>query len=106
MWCPPSLTRGDVVAVDQWHAVKFRPRYTAAHAAWIFHRDVIDRRMIPEPNRVPRPVTRDTRIDTERLAPQAETEYPFHTGPVEPTRRTAVPGPSAASDMRWLGVHV
>src|SRR5512146_680976 len=72
----------------------------------IFYRDIIDRRVIAELNRVPWPVPRDTRIDAERLTAQAKAEHPFQTGPIEPAGRTAVPGPSSAPDVGGLGIHV
>src|SRR5512135_2752686 len=72
----------------------------------IFYRDVIDRRVIAELNGVPRPVPRNTRIDAERIAAQAEAEHPFHTGSIEPAGRTAVPGPAPAPDMRGLAIHI
>ena len=96
----------DVCIGKQRSAVQLRHRHTATDMAWIVHRNVIDCGMIPELHGVPRPMTRNTRIDGKRRATQAETEHPLRPGPIEPTRRTAVPGPSSSSDMGRLGIDV
>src|SRR6186997_3034030 len=96
----------DIRISRQHSAIKFSQRHATAHMVRIFHRDVIGRRMIPETNRVSRPVARNARIDGERGTAQAETEHPLHTGPVEPASCPAVPGPSPASYMWGLAVHV
>src|SRR6266705_361160 len=100
--------------VDEWNigaggqrlAVQFGQRHSAGDPAWIVHRDVIERGVIPKADGVTGPGSRDAGIDAERRASHAETENPFHACAIEPARRTRVPRPSAAPDVWRLGIHV
>ena len=103
------LAGGDernIVATYQRRAIQFGHRHATGRIARILHRNVIERRVIPETNGIPRPVARNARIDAERGTAQAKPEHPFHTGSIEPARRTAVPGPSPAAGMRRIAIHV
>src|SRR4029078_4871209 len=62
------------VATYPRRAIQFGQRHTAGRMARILHRNVIERRMIPETNRMPRPVARNARIDGEGGTEQAEVE--------------------------------
>src|SRR5579862_3183280 len=87
-------------------AVKLHARNSATYAAGIFHADAVLRRVIPEDDRIIRPSARNARIDAERCAAHAESQYPFQPGSVKPARRSGVPRPSSASYVGRLGIDV
>ena len=96
----------NIVATYQRRAIQLGHRHATSRMARILNCNVIERRMIPETNRIPRPVARNARIDGEGGTAQAEAEHPFDTGSIEPARRTAIPGPSPAAGMRRVAIHV
>src|SRR5450759_291083 len=83
------------------HAVKLRTDDAATHAARILDRDFVTRdcvasAAVAEYDFVARPRLRQTGVDCQRISVHPESENGFEPGTVQPTCRTAVPGPAAA----------
>src|SRR4029078_12715660 len=84
----------NIVATYQRRAIQLGHRPATGRLGAILNCNVIERRMIPETNRIPRPVARNARIDGEGGTAQAEAEHPFHTGSIETARRNTLTCPS------------
>ena len=93
------------------HAVELDTNDAATHATRILDLDFVARDRVPgaavaEHDFVARPCLGQTRIDYQRIPVHTESENGFEPGTVQPTRRTGIPGPAAAADMRCHRIDV
>src|ERR1700733_7131489 len=87
-------------------SVKFGESDAARDARGVLHSDLVDGGMVTKLEAVSGPVTRDAGINRKRSSAHPETQDSFHSRAVDPSRRTGVPGPSAAADVWRFGVDI
>src|SRR4030095_3522233 len=68
--------------------------------------DFIERRVIAKIDLEASPGSRDTWIEMEIRLAQTKTQNPFDARSVHPSRRTGVPRPTTAADVRRLGINI
>src|SRR5205085_5855478 len=86
--------------------VHFNRRHAATQARGVLDLDVVARPPVAIDDLVLAPAARDTRLDPELLAAQAEAEDEFQPRAIHPTGRACVPSPTAASRVRPDGIDI
>src|SRR5664279_3374073 len=109
----PDLVRMAVVGerdrgagARQDSAVQFDRCHPATDSLRVLDDDLVLGRVITEVDLVARPGAGNAGIEQEGRSPQSESEDPLDAGLVHPSRRSGVPGPTAAADVRRFRVDV
>src|SRR3954470_24049806 len=94
------------VRPGQHFAVELDLLHTSADTSAVVDHDVIAGLVVAEGELEAGPGPRDAGLQDEPRAAQPEPEHPLDAGAVHPGRRTGVPGPAAAPDVRALAIDV
>ena len=84
----------------QHHAIEGHAGHAVALAGGILDPDLVGGVLVAERDVEARPRRRDAGCDRQLVAAHPEPEHRFEAGAIQPARRTGVPGPATAPDVR------
>src|ERR1700722_13248722 len=100
------VSKRHIDTTDEIFAIDAGGKDAATNSCRILHADLIGCRVISKTNEVARPASRNTRINTEKLPADTESQNPFQPSAIKPARGTCIPSPTASAYKGRLSVHI